>query len=1034
MNSRIGVRGGDISISDLAIGDLIAASEAGAIKKAFQPGRRASKQFTKKRATQASLIAPLLAAQGCLTVGGDGDVPLDSTVGGSTGGAGGATGQFAQDDIGFNVNMGSEIQIAATDLLENDIAAQGETLQLVRVFGASNGTVSMSGGVITFTPNPGYTGPATFSYEVQNSSGVRSQAEVELNVNHPSSHSGHGGSHSGHMATHDASMMAEHQALMDLVDPADATHVAINDGSWFDPGTWQGGVVPGAGARVLISDGVTVTYDGESPVSLFTVRVDGALEFATDVDTFMEVDTLVVSTTGRLEIGTIANPVDAGVEAIIQIADNGPIDTSWDPMLLSRGIISHGIVDIHGAEKEAFLKVATDPMAGDTSITLESVPDGWEVGDQIVLTGTKLQDLPYASAGTQRNVVTEDEELIITGISGNTITFATPLQFDHDTPRADLKAYVANYSRNVQVRTENADSVPVSERGHVMFMHSDAIDVRYAEFFELGRTDKSERAFDFDDLSTVNHDSNLKGRYSLHIHRAGVDHLNDPAMLVGNSVWGSPGWGFVHHDSNAILADNAAYNVFGAAFVAETGNETGRWAHNIAIKSIGVGGLAKEGSDVDAFDLGRTGAGFWFQGRMVNAVDNVAAGIPGGHGFVYMSRGDGVIDIVPDNLPQSEILKYLDSAIINHAPIAQFQGNESFATSLGVEVIKAQPLQEHDVRSVIDGFTAWEVQTGLRLEYTGHYTLKDIDLIAARNSNGNGAEFRGIAFGPNTVDVTVNGAVIDGFEVGIRASKSIVNFPEFDGDYRFAFVDVNHIGNDQNWQNISGAAGDLITSSSALSSAPFSFVSDVTGFPLAPAANNVPNSAKTELSGTKTDGLGSTQVSPDWDPIIFDYWSLRGAIEDEGHWTLPDGRSIALYEQYVSDRLTGEIYKHGVFVENPVADLSVAGGFVRTPTTYNGILDVSSGAPVGRTDFATVDENSSIVIDVLANDFDPDGDTISLDGFINAGHGSVFDNGDGTVTYMPDPNYFGSDSFWYWVEDTNGNFDKVQVQITVDMI
>ncbi len=1043
MSNDFSVGGIKSTISDFGIGDLLSASESGALITATQPGRRGRRQATtKKRMTQASLLAPLLAAEGCLSVGKD-EVPLDSIDNGSGGGSAtnpgvtstlAGTSQFAQDDTGFNTDTSTDIRISTDDLLENDIASQGETLQLVRVFGASNGTVSLAGNIVTFTPNPGYTGPASFSYEAQSANGQLSQASVQIQVADDTGGGHSGGGHSGGSAMHDPAMAAEHQALMDLVKHADATHVAVQDGSWFDPATWASGQVPGDGAKVLISDGVTVTYDGQSPASLFTVRVDGALEFATDIDTFMEVDTFVVSKTGSLQIGTIDNPVEAGVDAIIQIAENGPIDVSWDPMLLSRGVISHGDIEIHGAEKEAFLKVATDPMVGDTSITLDGVPAGWEIGDTVVLTGTRLTDVPWSTPGSQRNITTQDEELTITGIQGNTITFATPLQFHHDTPRADLKAYVANYSRNIKIETENADGVPISERGHVMFMHSGNVDVRYAEFHELGRTDKSQRAFDFDDLASTTANSNLKGRYSLHIHRAGLDDLDDPALLVGNAVWGSPGWGLVHHDSNAVLTDNAAYDVFGAAFVAETGNETGRWSHNIAIKSLGVGGTAKDGADLAAFDLGRTGAGFWFQGRLVSSVDNVAASVPGGHGFVYMSRGwpGDVIDVLEENVTQPEALRYLDSAVISVPPIVQFSGNEALATKIGLEIIKAHPHQGSDIRSVLEDFTAWEVQTGAYLQYTGHYSLIDFDLVASRTSNGDGSGFKGIGYGPNTIDMVVNGANIDGFEVGIELSRHIENLNHpFGGEFGYVFVDV---GFDNVVQNYTGSnASDLKLTSSQLSNAPFAFNSDIVGIPQGPASHQSPDSAKTNLSGTKTDGIGNAVVSPDWDPLIYDYFSLRGAIEEEGYWTLPDGRVVTAYDQYVADRLTGELHKTSTFVEVLNTNFTPGAGFVRTAPTDNGILDLNSAAPVARTDFATVTENTSIVIDVLANDFDPDGDSLSVDGMIQADHGRIFDNGDGTISYTPDPNFVGHDYFWYWVEDSNGNFDRAHVQVTVEI-
>src|SRR5436190_24306675 len=78
----------------------------------------------------------------------------------------------------------------------------------------------------------------------------------------------------GECAT-DPAMMAEQTALFNLVPRSDATFVAVKDGSWFDPATWDGGVVPGAGAKVLIPEAISVHYDGVSDTSLFTVRVDG---------------------------------------------------------------------------------------------------------------------------------------------------------------------------------------------------------------------------------------------------------------------------------------------------------------------------------------------------------------------------------------------------------------------------------------------------------------------------------------------------------------------------------------------------------------------------------------------------------------------------------------------------------------------------------------------------------------------------------------------------------------------------------------
>src|SRR3954463_12271227 len=78
----------------------------------------------------------------------------------------------------------------------------------------------------------------------------------------------------------DPAMQAEHQAAMNLVKDAEITHRAVRDGAWSDPATWEDGRIPGKDAVVQVPEGVTVTYDAQSSVSLFKVRVDGELSFA----------------------------------------------------------------------------------------------------------------------------------------------------------------------------------------------------------------------------------------------------------------------------------------------------------------------------------------------------------------------------------------------------------------------------------------------------------------------------------------------------------------------------------------------------------------------------------------------------------------------------------------------------------------------------------------------------------------------------------------------------------------------------------
>jgi hypothetical protein len=74
-------------------------------------------------------------------------------------------------------------------------------------------------------------------------------------------------------------------------------------------------------------------------------------------------------------------------------------------------------------------------------------------------------------------------------------------------------------------------------------------------------------------------------------------------------------------------------------------------------------------------------------------------------------------------------------------------------------------------------------------------------------------------------------------------------------------------------------------------------------------------------------------------------------------------------------------------------------------------------APVAVVDNAVVAEDGSVAIDPIANDTDTEGDLLGLVSFGQGGNGAVTDNGDGTVTYTPDPDWNGTDSFTYIVGD-----------------
>jgi gliding motility-associated-like protein len=101
------------------------------------------------------------------------------------------------------------------------------------------------------------------------------------------------------------------------------------------------------------------------------------------------------------------------------------------------------------------------------------------------------------------------------------------------------------------------------------------------------------------------------------------------------------------------------------------------------------------------------------------------------------------------------------------------------------------------------------------------------------------------------------------------------------------------------------------------------------------------------------------------------------------------------------------------------------------------VLDVTNGnhPPVANNDTSTTEENTPVDGNLLVNDFDPNGDTITVNTtpIENPSNGTVVINSDGTYTYTPNDGFIGEDTFTYEICD-NGDpvlCDTATVVITI---
>jgi len=72
-----------------------------------------------------------------------------------------------------------------------------------------------------------------------------------------------------------------------------------------------------------------------------------------------------------------------------------------------------------------------------------------------------------------------------------------------------------------------------------------------------------------------------------------------------------------------------------------------------------------------------------------------------------------------------------------------------------------------------------------------------------------------------------------------------------------------------------------------------------------------------------------------------------------------------------------------------------------------------------------------VTIPVLANDSDPDGQSLSIVAVSQPANGTVTVNAGGTITYTPGPGFVGTDRFVYTATDGAGGSGSAEVQVTV---
>jgi len=115
-----------------------------------------------------------------------------------------------------------------------------------------------------------------------------------------------------------------------------------------------------------------------------------------------------------------------------------------------------------------------------------------------------------------------------------------------------------------------------------------------------------------------------------------------------------------------------------------------------------------------------------------------------------------------------------------------------------------------------------------------------------------------------------------------------------------------------------------------------------------------------------------------------------------------------------------------------IADARGPGSFVVGTVTVT--VEAAPDAPVAVEDASETAEDTAVSIAVTANDTDADGDDVSIESVTQGAHGTVTDNGDGSVTYTPEADFNGTDTFTYVATDGTNSAAAATVTVTVTAV
>jgi hypothetical protein len=376
--------------------------------------------------------------------------------------------------------------------------------------------------------------------------------------------------------------------------------------------------------KLIVNAGVT--FELPATATYDYVENAGTLRVSRTHNTSIKFTTLINLPGAVFDVGTQSDPIPCNIRVDLSIRDV-PIDKTKDPFSWGNGLVNFGKQTRIGCAKTPWVEAAGGIAEGANSITLAAAPSGWLVGDALLIPDTTSPNVDPQIVSVQR-----ETPVTIASIAGSVITLSKPLDFAHpNIVDMDgvlvLRPRVANLTRNIVIRSENANGTP----GHTADIgHGSSWDIRANQFVELGRTTIDP----LDDTVLGSHvGTNQRGKYAEHHHHA---ESSPGSADVDNTYIGRGGnigakWGVVLHNTSDTLIEGDIVTDFpGACYSTEDGYEVRNvFRKNMAAYCLGhtrdaQGNVFDAAGNLARLAPGAEGTGFWLHGVMNTFIGNEA--------------------------------------------------------------------------------------------------------------------------------------------------------------------------------------------------------------------------------------------------------------------------------------------------------------------------------------------------------------------------------------------------------------------------